>query len=145
MFPLSFRAVPGTSFRLPGSADLPVGAVALPSFETQKADLEGQVESLTGQARVLVRAGDLAGHGGIGLAMPVDGIEVVQLRFEDEEIVYANTGVCLHCPPEGGGAAASQVFRLLDGSAADVLMSCRFLEGRRSSRRQSPRREAAAV
>lgn len=103
------------------------------------------VESLTGQARVLVRAADIAGHGEIGLAMPVDGIEVVQLRFEDEEIVYANTGICLHCPPDGRGAAHSSVFRVLDATAADVLMSCRFLESRRSSRRQSPRRVAAAV
>ncbi|MDU8943327.1 Hint domain-containing protein [Ovoidimarina sediminis] len=103
------------------------------------------VESVTGQHRVLVRGADIAGHGEIGLAMPVDGIEVVSLRFEDEEVVYANTGLCLHCPADGRAAVQSQAFPVLDAPAADLLMSCRFLEGHRASTRQRPRRVAAAV
>lgn len=84
------------------------------------------VEALSNDSAALLRAADLAGHGGIEPAMPVDGIEIVALGFDDEEIVFANTGVLVHCPPSGRQRTPSRGFPVLGPRAAHVLMACRF-------------------
>ena len=85
------------------------------------------VAAITGDAAALVRAEDLAGHGGIGRALPVDGIEVVRFGFDEEEVIWANTGVLVHCPADDRDPV-SGVFPVLDAEAARVLLTCRFLE-----------------
>ncbi len=88
------------------------------------------VRSMTGRDRTLIAGRDLAGHGHVSLAMPVDGIEVYRLMFDNEEIVFANTGVLMHCPaPEHESTGDSQ-FHVIGTIDAEVLMSCRFLEHR---------------
>ena len=88
----------------------------------------GAVAAITGDVAALVQAEDLAGHGGICRAMPVDGIESVRIEFDDEEVIWANTGVLVHCPVSGEERPVSRMFPVLDAEAARVLLTCHFLE-----------------
>ncbi len=103
------------------------------------------VQGMTGQDRALVAGRDLAGHGQIGLAMPVDGIEVFRLMFDDEEVVFANTGVLMHCPAPEHESTTESHFHVLDTAAAELLMSCRFLAGRRPAIREREKGITAAL
>jgi hypothetical protein len=60
-------------------------------------------ERLFGLSLALARAGDLVGMQGIA---PVEraGCDLWQLRFEREEVIWANGGMCLHCPARGPSA-----------------------------------------
>jgi len=63
-------------------------------------------EEVLGNATALVPAAALENYRGITRVMPVDLIEVVTLLFDDEEVVYANTGVMMHCAPKKAAGAA---------------------------------------
>lgn len=63
-------------------------------------------EEVLGNATALVPAAALENYRGITRVMPVDLIEVVTLLFDDEEVVYANTGAMMHCAPKKAAGAA---------------------------------------
>ncbi|MGI1663822.1 Hint domain-containing protein [Palleronia sp. KMU-117] len=63
-------------------------------------------EEVLGRPAVLVPASALEGYRGIARVMPVDLVEVVTLFFDDEEVVYANTGALVHCAPRKAAGAA---------------------------------------
>lgn len=48
---------------------------------------------------VLIRAATLEGRAGVARALPVDGIDIFALRFEEDEVVWTNSGLLIHCPP----------------------------------------------
>lgn len=91
--------------------------------------LESDVaEDVLGAPAVLVPATALEGYKGIMRVMPVDVIEVVTLLFDDEEVVYANTGVMMHCAPKKAAGAAlrgttrSGFFQVLDAERARAMI-----------------------
>lgn len=75
---------------------------------------------------VLVPAGALDGFGGARVERPRRGLDVIRLGFEAEEIVYANTGLMLHCPAIGAADSAdaprSDFFTALDREGARRLL-----------------------
>ena len=74
-------------------------------------------------------ASALEGHCGIRRVMPVDLIEVVTLHFDEEEVVYANSGAMVHCRPvqrkagEDPGPGPSAFFPVLDEEGARGLIA----------------------
>jgi hypothetical protein len=85
-------------------------------------------EEVLGRPAVLVPASALEGYRGIMRVMPVDLVEVVTLFFDQEEVVYANTGALLHCAPRNAagplpkGGAVSAFFEMLPFHRARALV-----------------------
>lgn len=76
-------------------------------------------EEFLGVPMVLLPASALDGYRGIS-RMAVDGlVEAITLGFDDEEIVYANSGVMLQC----ANTAGSEFFTVLDHGQAGALVS----------------------
>ncbi len=83
------------------------------------------IAALTGDSVALVSAADLVGYRGIVRALPVDGIEAMRLVFDEDEVIFANSGVLIHCPAADAEAGqVSGLFPTLTRNAAQVLMSC---------------------
>jgi len=81
-------------------------------------------EAALGTPFTLVAGRALAGHRGI-TPMRLDGpVEVITLRFAEEEVIWANTGVLMHCPSvdEPEGAFQSEFYATLDGEQAEALI-----------------------
>jgi hypothetical protein len=98
------EAYPDGLLMVPGGALNTCDAVYL--LPEQHILLESSIaEEVLGRPAVLVPAAALEGHRGIMRVMPVDLVEVVTLSFDQEEVVYANTGALLHCPPRRAGTA----------------------------------------
>lgn len=76
-------------------------------------------EDLLGVPMVLLPASALDGYRGISRTA-VDGlVEAITLGFDDEEIVYANSGVLMQC----AGTDRSEFFTVLDHGWAKALVS----------------------
>lgn len=58
---------------------------------------DAAVMDVTGHSAALIRAEFLEGTRGITRSLPVDDLTIVILAFEEEEIVWANTGTLLAC------------------------------------------------
>ncbi len=58
-------------------------------------------EEAFGSPLVLVPAAALAGYNGIAWQDGQERVEIVTLGFDEEEVVYGNTGAMLHCPATG--------------------------------------------
>lgn len=76
------------------------------------------VADLLGQLSVLIPATALEGFRGISCQAPRGLIEAVTLGFDDEEVVYANSGLLAHC-----SIKQSDFFTTLDHGRATALMS----------------------
>jgi len=80
------------------------------------------VEEVLSAAAVLVPATALIGFHGI-TARHIDRPEArIVLRFDGEEVVYAQSGTLVHCAPEGMPAGAG-FFDLLDGPRAAAMLA----------------------
>ncbi len=55
-------------------------------------------ETLVGDAFAAIPASALEGLLGIERAIPAGEIEIITLYFEDEQMVFTNSGAMLHCP-----------------------------------------------
>lgn len=69
---------------------------ALPDQEILLRDKE--VSDIAVSASALIRAQCLEGYRGITRTLPVDQIALIMLCFSETEVVWANTGVLMHCP-----------------------------------------------
>ena len=69
----------------------------------------------------LVPAAALEGFRGIQRVMPVDQIEIITLLFDEEEVVFANTGALIHCPKVAGDAERSDFAALTEDQARALL------------------------
>jgi len=78
-------------------------------------------EDLFGSADVIVPAAALCGHRGIGCGEVPQGQAVVELHFDAEEAVYANTGVLLHMEPAGGRDRPSDFTWLTEAQARALI------------------------
>lgn len=68
----------------------------------------------------LVTARDLAGYGGIGRRRLAGPLEACELSFEEEEVVWVNGGMCLHCDPSDPGR--ERFFEVLSPTSARLLI-----------------------
>lgn len=82
--------------------------------------IESQVaEELLGTLAVLIPASALEGYQGITRRQPEGLIEAITLGFDDEEVVFANSGLLAHCAPM---VAGSEFFTTLDHWRAKALV-----------------------
>lgn len=110
-------------YPLQGVLHVPAGALDncadLLVMPDQKLLVRSQlVTDLLGQLAVLIPATALEGFRGITCQAPKTLIEAVTLGFEDEEVVYANSGLLMHCAPKASG-----FFIELDHGRAVALLS----------------------
>lgn len=80
------------------------------------------VAELLGELSVLIPAAALDGFRGISQAPPRGLIEAVSLGFDDEEVIYANSGLLAYCGHSGGDAGPG-FFTALDHGRAKALVS----------------------
>lgn len=105
-----FLHVPGGAFENCAALMLPVDQyVGIESAEAEK---------LLGEPAVLIPATALEGYRGISRRFPENRVEVINLQFEDEEIVFANTGVQIYC----GSGSETDYFTRLDVNHARSLL-----------------------
>lgn len=74
---------------------------------------------LLGTPSVLLPASALAGYRGVRQVLPKTLIEAITLGFDDEEVIYANSGLLAHCATGAG----SDFFTVLDHGRAVALVS----------------------
>lgn len=77
---------------------------------------------LLGTSSVLMPASALIGYRGITRVVPKGLTEAITLGFDDEEVIYANSGLLAHCAT-GATNAASDFFTALDHGRAVALVS----------------------
>ena len=111
-------------YALDGVLHVPGGAIgncdAMVLMPQQQVMMMSRVaEDLLGVPMVLLPASALDGYRGISRTA-VDGlVEAITLGFDDEEIVYANSGVLMQC----AGTVGSDFFTVLDHGRAKALVS----------------------
>ncbi len=66
----------------------------------------------------------LCGHNGITAIRPQGPLEVVTLRFEEEQVIWANTGIMIHCPHdhEAVGPFQSSKYPVYDRQSTKALL-----------------------
>ncbi|HEY9040027.1 MAG TPA: Hint domain-containing protein [Roseovarius sp.] len=110
--------------------EVPAGALGNRNLMYLAADQAVLVESdaaeaLTGDPFALIPARSLIGVRGMCRVPPPPDAEVTILQFEVEQIVFANSGAMLHCPPVStdllGAAATPHHYQLLDRETADII------------------------
>ncbi len=74
---------------------------------------------LLGTPSVLIPASALVGYRGITGQQPQGLVEAITLGFDDEEVIYANSGLLAHC----AAGAMSDFFTTLDHGRARALIS----------------------
>ena len=79
----------------------------------------GVAADLLGTPSVLIPASALVGYRGITRQLPDRLVEAVTLGFDDEEVIYANSGLLAHC----GTGPRSNFFTALDFGRAKALIS----------------------
>ncbi|MCI2399181.1 Hint domain-containing protein [Aliiroseovarius subalbicans] len=115
---------PTQSLLVPGGAlDNCAEMVLMPG---QHVMLEADIaEEAFGSPLVLLPALALEGYRGITRQQGQERVEIVTLGFDDEEIVYGNTGALLHCPATGqmqAQSTTSKFFTVLGMEQARALM-----------------------
>ncbi len=87
-------------------------------------------EEVFGDAATLVPGSSMVGFRGIEQVRPRGLIEVINLGFDEEDVIYGNTGVLFHCPSigakQGEGLRSDYFLTLTNGQAVELLA---MLEG----------------
>ncbi len=78
------------------------------------------IEAYTGEPMALVEAGMLEGFRGIRRVYEPCRLVTYGMVFDDEEIVYANSGILMHCP--GRASGGSGFFQRLGQDQAVALL-----------------------
>lgn len=82
-------------------------------------------EEIFGDAATLVPGSALEGFRGIEQVRPRGLVEVINLGFDEEDVIYGNTGVLFHCPPVGAragqGLRSDYFLTLTKGQAVELL------------------------
>lgn len=89
-------------------------------------------DMLFGDPFTLLRAVDLEGFRGIMRAIPDSQLEVVQLQFNDDEVIFANIGALVFCPSQKVINVAELLdarpeamrYDALSGETAKLLVEC---------------------
>ena len=114
-----FRAAPGSMIHVPGGVFDTCGALSL--LPTQRVMVDfACVEDMFDRPCVLVEAQALVGYHGIVRKTAEEAQSLFRLTFQEEELVYANTGAVLHCP--GDRPFADDFFLKISDTEAHELM-----------------------
>lgn len=85
--------------------------------------IESQIaQELLGTLAVLIPGSALLGFQGITAHQPEGLLEAISLGFDDEEVVFANSGMLTHCASKGAVASGSEFFKTLDHWQAKALI-----------------------
>lgn len=119
----AYYGVADGAYPLQGVLHVPAGALDncddVLVMPEQMLLIESQVAAdLLGELSVLIPATALEGFRGIKRHAPKGLIEAVTLNFDDEEVVYANSGLLVHCATKVSG-----FFTELDHGRAVALLS----------------------
>lgn len=123
------RLLRGAASRI---VDVPAGAIDNCSpfsvLSDQHVFLASSVaEDVLDAAGALVPAASLVGYRGIASRPACGSVEVLSLRFEDEEIVYVNSGALIHCAAAGrdhvDASIHSEFFDVLTEDRARAMLS----------------------
>lgn len=82
-------------------------------------------DAVFGTPITLLPAAALEGARGIQRVLPVDLIEVFTLIFDEDEVLYANTGMMMHCPASRTDAdgRVSPFFKTLTAEQGSALIA----------------------
>lgn len=109
-FPMGLVHIPGGV--LSNSADLMV----LPD---QKLLIESEIAvEKFGSPSVLVNAADLCNQAGIRLTQPTGTTQIIRPEFDDEEIIWANSGMLFQC----SAVAGNEFYQTLDSAQTHALL-----------------------
>ena len=102
-------------------------------------------EDLTGDPFALIPAAALQGFHGISLTRPQEWVEVIQLHFAQDEIVFANIGALFLCRAQSGllSDSAPTSYDVLPMDQAEDLVDCLALETRNAASPKDARRAVA--
>lgn len=89
-------------------------------------------ERAFGSPWLLVPAAALVGLTGVRWQRGREELALYNLGFEEEEVVWANSGVLMHCPKEGAPQGASEFFKVLTLDQALALVA--LIEGAEAGR-----------
>ena len=82
-------------------------------------------EEVFGDAATLIPGAALTGFRGIEQVRPRGLVEIITLQFDEEDVVYGNTGVLFHCPsvgaPQGAGLRSDYFLTLTKGQSVELL------------------------
>lgn len=107
--------------QVPGGALETCSDLLLPAEQGVLLDLP-QSEARFGTPLVLVPASALVGWQGVRVARCARSLTVIDLQFEDDEVIYANTGALIHCPVNGDPLSDDGFFLRLGYDAARDLL-----------------------
>lgn len=87
-------------------------------------------EDMTGDPFALIPSATLIGLRGISQMRPTDWVEVIQLHFAQDEIVFANVGALFLCRARMDilSDAAPSSYEVMDFDAAEDLVDCLVFE-----------------
>lgn len=119
----SYYGVAHGGFEIDQLVHIPGGALgncqAMVMMPDQHLMLQSQLlDDFCGVPNALLPAAAFVGYQGIGTVSPQNVIETVSMQFEEEELVYANSGMLAHCPVSAG----SDFFTVLDVIRAKALL-----------------------
>lgn len=88
-------------------------------------------EDMTGDPFALIPGAALNGFRGITQSRPSDWVEIIQLHFAQDEIVFANIGALFLCRAQADlmSDAAPSSYDVLPMDAAEDLVDCLMFEG----------------
>ena len=82
-------------------------------------------EEIFGDAATLIPGAALEGFRGIEQVRPRGLVEIITLQFDEEDVVYGNTGVLFHCPSvgllQGAGLRSDYFLTLTTAQAVELL------------------------
>lgn len=119
--------VPGGVFGTCATLDLLPGQHVMIDLDPADPATGGLPDALA----VLAPASALAALPGVGRVLRGDQVQAVTLLFEEEELVWAATGVLAHCPAVRDGAAAlpqGETFPAVSVPVAARLLAARSAE-----------------
>ena len=79
-------------------------------------------EEVFGDAFTMIKAASLEGYRGITQDRQMNLFKVVTLVFENEEVIFANSGALFHCPGIEGDLGEDSDYTVLDEDQAELLI-----------------------
>jgi len=79
-------------------------------------------EEVFGDPFTMIKAASLEGYRGITQNRPMNLFKVITLRFQNEQVVFANSGALFHCPAASDDMDTDSDYSLLDDDQAELLI-----------------------
>lgn len=126
---------------------IPVNALGNREELTLLADQGVMIESdaaqdMHGDPFAILTAHSLVGLRGIRRRQPMERVELIAVYFAHDEVIYAEGGALIHCPPDMSTLdkfleAGTQTYQVLSGEPAEELADMIYFEDEISTSQQS--------